>query len=169
MMKSKSPVILITDKGYWAALSTYSMSPFSDGNYTYKSFLHAYYPYFVMSNQNHAIQIYKAKTVEDAQAILGVDKILVAESVSRHSTAYDMGETYILIKAIMTLRLLADKNMRRALMATAGSQLMMCNDHDNVLGVGKAWLGMNLAGKALMELRDEYISRGGLNAPEFLE
>jgi len=35
--------------------------------------------------------------------------------------------------------------------------------------VGKAWLGMNLAGKALMELRDEYISRGGLNAPEFLD
>jgi len=145
------------------------MSPFTDGNYSYKSFLHAYYPYFVISNPNHAAQIYKSKSVEDAQAFLGVDKLLVAESVSKHEAAYDLAETYILIKAIMTLRLLADKNMRRALMATAGSQLMMCNEHDNVLGVGKAWLGMNLAGKALMELRDEYISRGGLNAPEFLD
>jgi len=168
-MKTKSPVIIITDKGYWAALSTYTMTPFSDGNYTYKSFLHAYYPYFVMSNLNHAIQISRAKTIDDAQGILGAENLLVAESVSRHSRLYDLGETYILIKAIMTLRLLADKNMRRALMATAGSHLMMCNDHDNVLGVGKAWLGMNLAGKALMELRDDYISRGGLNAPEFLE
>jgi len=169
MMKTKSPVILITDKGCWAALSTYRMTPFSDGNYTYKSFLHAYYPYFVIDNRNHAVQICRAKTVGDAQAFLGVDKLLVAESVSKHEASYDLAETYILIKSIMTLRLLADKNMRRALMATAGSQLMMCNDHDNVLGVGKAWLGMNLAGKALMELRDEYISRGGLNAPEFLE
>ena len=145
------------------------MSDFTDGNYSYKSFLHAYYPYFVISNPNHAAQIYKAKTIEDARAVLGVDKLLVAESVSRHGAAYELGETYLLIKAIMTLRLLADKNMRQALMATAGSQLMMCSEHDNVLGVGKAWLGMNLAGKALMELRDEYISRGGLNAPEFLE
>jgi predicted NAD-dependent protein-ADP-ribosyltransferase YbiA (DUF1768 family) len=145
------------------------MSPFTDGNYSYKSFLHAYYPYFVISNPNHAAQIYKSKSIEDAQAFLGVDKLLVAESVSKHEAAYDLAETYLLIKAIMTLRLLADKNMRRALMATAGSQLMMCNEHDNVLGVGKAWLGMNLAGKALMELRDEYISRGGLNAPEFLD
>ena len=168
-MKTKSPVIVITDKGYWSVLSTYKMSDFTDGNYSYKSFLHAYYPYFVIGNPNHAAKIYNSKTVEDAQAFLGVDKRLVAESVSKHEASYDLAETYILIKSIMTLRLLADKNMRRALMATAGSQLMMCSDHDNVLGVGKAWLGMNLAGKALMELRDDYVSRGGLNAPEFLD
>ena len=160
-------VILITNKGYTAALHTATISPFSDGNFVYRSFLHAYYPYFVANDPDWMWEIQNSKTVEHARLSLGVDKLLEGGSVYKHNSRYNIEETYTLIKSIMCLRLLADKHMRTVLMSTAGAQLMMCNNNDNVLGVGRAWLGLNLAGQALMEVRDFYISRGGLNAPEF--
>jgi len=161
-------VIIINGLGPFSVLANDMMDPVhGDDGKLYKSVCHAYYSYLAGGDSKRAANVRAARSVADAQTALGIDTLIAAHNPRKHSRAYNMESTIGLLRHVLDNKLIKSRWARETLMATYGSDIIVIQGNDEVLGAGKARRGLNLTGIILMELRDYYVSRGGLRAPEF--
>lgn len=160
-------VITVVDKGWFTILANEAPCPIVVGGITYKTLYHAYYGYLAGSDLRRVAKIRNSASIVLAQENLGPDVLIAAQNGRSHDTAFGLDKTVEVLRQLLTLKLYASLECRQALMATYGSDIVVVSGNDAVLGAGKSRLGLNLTGLLLMELRDYYVGRGGLRAPEF--
>jgi len=161
-------VIIINGLGPFSVLANDLLDPVVGANgRTYKSVLHAYYSYLAGGDSKRVANVRGARSIADAQTALGIDTLIMAQGMRTHCGGWDLGSTVDMLRELLRNKLLGSRWARETLMATYGSRLEVVQGNDMVLGSGKSRSGLNVTGLLLMELRDYYVSRGGLRAPDF--
>lgn len=160
-------VVTVLDKGWFTILANEAPCPIVVGGITYRTLYHAYYGYLAGSDLRRVAKIRNSASIVLAQENLGPDVLIAAQNGRSHDTAFGLDKTVEVLRQLLTLKLYGSLECRQALMATYGSDIVVVSGNDCVLGAGKSRLGLNLTGLLLMELRDYYVGRGGLRAPEF--
>lgn len=161
-------VIEINGLGPLSVLANDLMDPIVgvDG-ITYKSVCHAYYSYLASGDPKRVANVRAARNIADAQEALGIDTLLDAQGARTHCGNWKLAATIDIMRELLRNKMLGSRWAREALMATYGSRIVVVQGNDKVLGVGKSRSGLNVTGLLLMELRDYYVGRGGLRAPDF--
>lgn len=158
MPKARS--IEIDENTVYGALSNYATSPFTDGEFTYKTALHAYYTYL---NYPNIKAILSSKTQGELQENLGFSTYKNASSLLYHKKYYNIETTIDVIRGILERKLLQNPSVKQALLLTGNATLFVLNGSDLVLGVGKSRRGLNLTGVLWMQIRDDLRRKEALN------
>jgi predicted NAD-dependent protein-ADP-ribosyltransferase YbiA (DUF1768 family) len=147
----------IHEKSPYRRLANDSITPFKtpDGGY-FKSVSHAYYYYMFGGDINIRNIIRTTESLEKIKSVIGSEKYSTLCKASRHIRKYKINKTIDLMKYLLLAKLNTHPDCVDLLMATWGRNLVVINDSDNVLGAGKARMGVNLTGLILMELRKSF-------------
>lgn len=152
-------IIEIGDNGLNSCLSNYAITPFQDNNITYPSALHAYYVYLCPDKID---QICATKSVDEIQSVIGFDAYKMAANVMNHRKTYNFEKTFVILRAIIFLKVINNPDVKMILLSTNKAYLSVLNRSDLVLGAGKSRTGLNLTGLMLMEVRDYFMKRNSL-------
>jgi predicted NAD-dependent protein-ADP-ribosyltransferase YbiA (DUF1768 family) len=139
----------------YALLSNYSETPFADSLTTYRSIIHCYYKYISSGNNKIVRSINNSVAPENVAALVKPETFRNCSIYSRHVRYYDINETYEFLRGALIDKLYYNPRCIDVLIGTGKAELIVHNETDNVLGVGRALCGLNMTGKLLMELRHQ--------------
>jgi len=156
--KGKMPdYIDVTETNAYSCLNNFCKTPFVDSNgIRFDTLINAYYYYMFEGQPSLQTAIQRAKSVECIIDIIGFEKYSYMGRPFRHTLYYNLSKTYKLLRSLILSKLKQNPECLTILLLTYGKTIRILNKHDAVLGCGNSRIGLNLTGKVLMELREQF-------------
>lgn len=147
----------VTETNAYSCLNNFTHTPFVDSNGVYfDTLINAYYYY--MSDGHPFLQtaIRRAKGVERIIDIIGFEKYTQLAKPFSHAISHDLNKTDKLLRSLILSKLKQNPECITILLLTYKKEIRILNKHDAVLGCGHSRIGLNLTGKVLMDLREQF-------------
>jgi predicted NAD-dependent protein-ADP-ribosyltransferase YbiA (DUF1768 family) len=156
--KSKMPdYIDVTETNAYSCLNNFCHTPFIDNNgVCFDTLINAYYYYMCEDQPLLQNAIRRAKGVERIIDIIGFEKYTQLGKPFRHKRMYNLNKTTKLLNRLILSKLQQNPECVNILLLTYDKEIRILNKHDAVLGCGHSRIGLNLTGKVLMELREQF-------------
>lgn len=147
----------IHEKSPYICLTNESMYPFkTQDGLSFRSISHAYYYYMYDGDEYTRKLILSTKSLDQIKSLIGFERFGNLCKPSRHISKYSIDGTVGLMRTLLLLKLNTHPDCVNALLSTWGKHLVVTSGSDNVLGIGRARMGINLTGNLLMELRKDF-------------
>jgi predicted NAD-dependent protein-ADP-ribosyltransferase YbiA (DUF1768 family) len=152
-----SDYIDVTETNAYSCLNNFTHTPFVDNNgVCFNTLINAYYYYMSEGHPLLQTAIRHAKGVERIIDIIGFEKYTQLAKPFRHAISHDLNKTNNLLHSLILSKLIQNPDCITILLLTYKKEIRILNKHDAVLGCGHSRIGLNLTGKVLMDLREQF-------------